>query len=70
MVDNFNNRKVNKPLDLESANLIGGKIYVKQSDSTQNAQQLIGLPKLSAEVTEELIDYFITYRVIKKLQVL
>lgn len=61
MVDNFNNRKVNKSLDLESAVLIGKKIDAKHSGSAQNAQQLIGLPKSSAEVTEELIDYFITH---------
>ena len=61
MVDNFNNRKVNKSLDLESTVLIGEKIDAKQSRSTENAQQLIGLPKSSAEVTEELIDYFITH---------
>jgi len=61
MVDNFNNQKVNKSLDLESTVLIGEKIDAKQSRSTENAQQLIALPKSSAEVTEELIDYFITH---------
>lgn len=38
MVDNFNNQKVNKSLDLESTVLIGEKIDAKQSRSTENAQ--------------------------------
>lgn len=62
MEDNFNKPKISKPLDFESKVIIGEKIDTKQVGSIIGEdQQIIGLPKSSAEVAEELIDYLIIH---------
>jgi len=62
MEDNFNKPKISKPLDFESKVIIGEKIDTKQVGSIIGEdQQLIGPPKSSAEVVEELIDYLVIH---------
>jgi hypothetical protein len=62
MEDNFNKPKISKPLDFESKVIIGEKIDTKQVGSIIGEdQQIIGFPKSSAEVAEELIDYLIIH---------
>lgn len=62
MMDNFNDKKINKPAVFGSKILIGEKIDSPSHNAAgDETPELIGLPKSSAELAEELIDYLITH---------
>ncbi len=62
MMNNFNDKKINKPVGVGSEVLIGGKIDNQHSNVVvDEIPELIGLPKSSAELAEELIDYLVTH---------
>ena len=62
MMNNFNDKKINKPVGVGSEVLIGEKIDNQHSNVVvDETPELIGLPKSSAELAEELIDYLITH---------
>ncbi|MBU6183749.1 MAG: hypothetical protein KGO98_00530 [Rickettsiales bacterium] len=62
MMNNFNDKKINKPVGVGSEVLIGGKIDNQHSNVVvDETPELIGLPKSSAELAEELIDYLVTH---------
>ena len=61
-MNNFNDKKINKPVGVGSEVLIGGKIDNQHSNVVvDETPELIGLPKSSAELAEELIDYLVTH---------
>ena len=62
MMNNFNDKKINKPVGVGSEVLIGEKIDNQHSNVVvDETPELIGLPKSSAELAEELIDYLVTH---------
>ena len=62
MMNNFNDKKINKPVGVGSEVLIGEKIDNQHPNVVvDETPELIGLPKSSAELAEELIDYLVTH---------
>ena len=61
-MNNFNDKKINKPVG------VGSEVNKKKKIDNQHPNvvvdetpELIGLPKSSAELAEELIDYLVTH---------